>query len=96
MTAGSADEGRIRLRRFGPHGPEVDPDEAYAVPVGTTWLRANMVSSADGAITGPDHKSAGVSSAGAAPARGGFEGASGATRKSASAYSCCEQHRTGL
>jgi riboflavin biosynthesis pyrimidine reductase len=58
----SADEGKVRLRRVVPEGPDVNPEEAYAVPSGTPWLRANMVCSADGAITGPDHKSAGVSS----------------------------------
>jgi riboflavin biosynthesis pyrimidine reductase len=62
VSATAADEHPIRLRRVLPQGPDVDPDEAYGLPAGTTWLRANMVSSADGAITGPDHRSAGVSS----------------------------------
>jgi riboflavin biosynthesis pyrimidine reductase len=52
----------VRLRRVVPQGPDVDPDEAYAVTAGTDWLRANMVSSVDGAITGPDHRARGVSS----------------------------------
>jgi len=52
----------IRLRRLVPDRPDVDPDEEYAVPAGAPWLRANMVCSVDGAITGPDHRSAGVSS----------------------------------
>jgi riboflavin biosynthesis pyrimidine reductase len=62
VSTSGTDEHPIRLRRVVPQGPDVEPEEAYGVPAGTTWLRANMVSSADGAITGPDHRSAGVSS----------------------------------
>jgi riboflavin biosynthesis pyrimidine reductase len=62
VTATPGADRSFRLRRVVPEGPDVDPAHAYAVAPGTTWLRANMVSSADGAITGPDHRSAGVSS----------------------------------
>jgi riboflavin biosynthesis pyrimidine reductase len=63
VVAAAADsEDPVHLHRVVPQGPDVDPEEAYAVPAGTPWLRANMVASADGAITGPDHRSAGVSS----------------------------------
>lgn len=43
----------------------VDLDAAYAYPPladGATWLRANMVTSLDGAVQGPDGRSATVSS----------------------------------
>jgi riboflavin biosynthesis pyrimidine reductase len=39
----------------------VDPEDAYAVQVDGPWLRANMVSTVDGAVTAADGRSAGVS-----------------------------------
>jgi riboflavin biosynthesis pyrimidine reductase len=62
VTQHRRDNPPVRLQRIVPEGPDVDPEDAYAVPPGTSWLRANMVASVDGAITGPDHRSAGVSS----------------------------------
>jgi len=52
----------VRLRLLVPQGADVDPDEAYARPPDVPWLRANMVCSVDGAITGPDHRSHAISS----------------------------------
>jgi riboflavin biosynthesis pyrimidine reductase len=40
---------------------EVRPEDEYAVPVGTPWLRANMVSTIDGAVTDPEGLSGGIS-----------------------------------
>jgi len=43
------------MQRLFPHegdsSVDVDPIEAYAYPAGRTWLRANMIASADGAAT---------------------------------------------
>ncbi len=41
---------------------DADLDELYAVP-STPWLRVNMISTADGAATGPDGKSGGINNA---------------------------------
>jgi riboflavin biosynthesis pyrimidine reductase len=41
---------------------DADLDEAYAVP-SLPWLRANMVSTVDGAATGPDGRSGGINNA---------------------------------
>lgn len=67
MTPPTADRSDgVRLRRLVPQGPdvhvEVDVQEAYERPAGVPWLRANMVTSADGAVTGPDERSAAISS----------------------------------
>jgi riboflavin biosynthesis pyrimidine reductase len=40
---------------------EVEPDDAYAYPVDRPWLRANMVSTLDGAAAGGDGLTASVS-----------------------------------
>ncbi|MGH8888321.1 MAG: dihydrofolate reductase family protein, partial [Acidothermaceae bacterium] len=37
--------------RDGDSSVDVDPADAYAYPAGRTWLRANMIASADGAAT---------------------------------------------
>jgi riboflavin biosynthesis pyrimidine reductase len=50
------------MRRLLPFPDEdVNLDAAYAVPSGTRWLRANMVSTIDGSLTGPDGLSGGIS-----------------------------------
>ena len=41
---------------------DADLDELYAVP-STPWLRVNMVSTVDGAATGPDGRSGGINNA---------------------------------
>ena len=41
---------------------DADLDAAYAVP-SRPWLRVNMVSTVDGAATGPDGKSGGINNA---------------------------------
>ena len=50
------------MRRLLP-SPEgdVDLETAYALPAGTTWLRANMVSTIDGSVTGENHRSGTIS-----------------------------------
>ncbi|SDU74079.1 pyrimidine reductase family protein [Jiangella alkaliphila] len=53
------------MQQLYPPGDAVDLDAAYAYPPldgGATWLRANMVTSLDGAVQGPDGRSATVSS----------------------------------
>src|SRR4051794_38035989 len=40
---------------------DVDIESAYAVPQGTPWLRANMVSTLDGSMTDANRLSAGIS-----------------------------------
>jgi riboflavin-specific deaminase-like protein len=57
-TAGGA----AGLRELFPAPGEVDPEQAYAVPAGRPWLRANMVATLDGAVTAPDGLSAAISS----------------------------------
>lgn len=50
------------MRRLLPSADEdVNLDAAYAVPTGTRWLRANMVSTIDGSVTGAGGLSGGIS-----------------------------------
>jgi riboflavin biosynthesis pyrimidine reductase len=50
------------VRRLLPSADDVvDLDEVYACPADRLWLRANMVMAVDGAFTGPDGLSAGIS-----------------------------------
>ncbi|WP_198664114.1 pyrimidine reductase family protein [Jiangella endophytica] len=53
------------MQQLYPPGATADLEAAYACPpldAGATWLRANMVTSLDGAAQGPDGRSATVSS----------------------------------
>ncbi len=52
-----------RLRQLFPSAGEVGAEQAYAVPHGQPWLRANMVATVDGAVAAPDGRSAAISSA---------------------------------
>jgi riboflavin biosynthesis pyrimidine reductase len=58
-----------RVRQLAPTPGQVDPYEAYAYPdrgvrpVGRPWVRANMISTVDGAITGTDGRSGGIGTA---------------------------------
>lgn len=50
------------MRRLLPSPAEdVDLEAAYSLPPGTTWLRANMVSTIDGSVTGANHRSGTIS-----------------------------------
>lgn len=49
------------MRRIFPSEGEVDPSDAYAYPADRPWLRANMVSTVDGAAAGGDGLSGSVS-----------------------------------
>jgi riboflavin-specific deaminase-like protein len=50
------------MRRLLPDPAEdIDLEAAYAVPPGTPWLRANMVSTVDGSVTDADRLSGGIS-----------------------------------
>jgi riboflavin biosynthesis pyrimidine reductase len=49
------------MRRLFPAGEDVEPDDAYAYPTDRPWLRANMVSTVDGAAAGGDGLSGSVS-----------------------------------
>jgi riboflavin-specific deaminase-like protein len=50
------------MRRLLPDPAEdVDIEAAYAVPAGTRWLRANMVSTVDGSVTDAERVSGGIS-----------------------------------
>jgi riboflavin biosynthesis pyrimidine reductase len=50
------------MRRLFPDPAEdVDVEAAYAVPTGTRWLRANMVSTVDGSVTDAERLSGGIS-----------------------------------
>ncbi len=50
------------MRRLLPDFAEdVDVEAAYAVPPGTPWLRANMVSTVDGSVTDAERVSGGIS-----------------------------------
>ena len=50
------------MRRLLPDpAADVDIEAAYAVPTGTPWLRANMVSTVDGSVTDAERVSGGIS-----------------------------------
>src|SRR4051794_18610951 len=50
------------MRRLLPSAEDdVDLDLAYALPPGAQWLRANMVSTIDGSVTGENHRSGTIS-----------------------------------
>src|SRR4051812_946170 len=50
------------MRRLLPQPAEdVDVEVAYAVPAGTRWLRANMVTTVDGSVTDAERLSGGLS-----------------------------------
>ncbi len=50
------------MRRLLPEPADaVDPADEYALPTGTPWSRANMVSTVDGAVTDAEGLSAGIS-----------------------------------
>jgi riboflavin biosynthesis pyrimidine reductase len=50
------------MRRLLPSAEDdVDLELAYALPPGTSWLRANMVSTIDGSVTGENYRSGSIS-----------------------------------
>ena len=49
------------MRRLYPSSGEIEPEDAYTYPPGQPWLRANMVSTVDGAAAGGDGLSGSVS-----------------------------------